>query len=67
MGQRLPDGVGVRIPTLGYVSQRNVIGRRFGPNDLCNGPQRIPQGETLVFLNNALAAHTSRSLAEVSR
>jgi hypothetical protein len=66
VGQRVPDGVGVRIPTLGFVSQRNVIGRRFGPNDLCNGPQRIPQGEKLVFLNNAVAAHTSRGLADVA-
>jgi hypothetical protein len=51
LGQRVPDGVGMKLPTLGITSQSNPLGRVFGTDDAICGDRRISQDELLASLN----------------
>jgi len=54
IGQRVPKGIGLPLPTLAIISQYCPIGRWFGPCDLVCGERRVPQDEVLSFLNDTL-------------
>jgi hypothetical protein len=66
LGRRVPQGVGMVLPTLLIVGQGNPIGRWFGACDLVGPDMRIPQAEILDYLAGELRKHQDEPVRRIA-